>query len=180
MRFAALVLTALLTIPALTHADPLPKGFRYGIDLGGIGLFGDLNSQGTRVGAGLLLAYQFNDRHSLDVNYVGASFEDVDHRTIDIGGSIYDPESENRNHLSAGVSFVHNDFKLLSRSGDAAGVYVGGGMNWDLTTKLSWGYDVRYHKMFRAKATVAGREVTTVDDSYTLMLSLAYAPDLTD
>lgn len=173
-------MASILGFTSVANAEAPPKGFRYSLDAGTIGLLGDLNSQGTRFGAGFGVAYQMADPWSFDIDYIGASFEDVDHRAFDVGASWFLADFENQSHLSAGFSFLHNDIKLLSRSGDAAGIYLGGGMYFPLADRLSAGFDVRYRKAFQTKATIAGAEVTTVSDTYSLMLKLIYAPDLSD
>ncbi|MEK7358097.1 MAG: outer membrane beta-barrel protein [Bdellovibrionota bacterium] len=180
MRFIALLLASVLGFASSAHAEAPTKGFRYSLDVGGIAMHGDLNNQGTKVGAGFGATYQFNDRYSLELVYIGSSFEDVDHRAFDIGASWYHPDVAEDFHTSAGFSFIHNDFKLLSRSGDAAGIYLGLGMSWEVATRLRLGYDIRFHKAFPSKATIAGVEVTTVTDSTSMMFSVSYAPDLSE
>ncbi|MES2963912.1 MAG: hypothetical protein V4760_08475 [Bdellovibrionota bacterium] len=184
MRLAALAFICFIGFAQISHADGSKAGFSSTLYLGGISQVGELASQGLRFGAGFGATYKFDSDYAIDVAYQGASFNDIDHRDFDFGAK-YFPEieyfdQETNGHLSFGFSFIHNDFKTVSRSGDAVGIYVGAGMDFGLTERLRLGYELRFHKVAPSKATVAGTEITTVSDTASLMLALTYAPDFSD
>lgn len=182
MRLSTLILAMVLGFGSHALAQSPARGFRYGVDLGVAALHGDLNSQGMRFAAGFTAAHQFDDTMSIDLHYVGSSFDDIDHRTVDVGGSYYLPGEGYETHLSSGFSFINNDFKLLSRAGNSVALYVGGGASWLITDSLRAGIDFRFRKASTAKATIGAStsEITTVGDSSTVLLVLTHHPDFSE
>ena len=170
-----LVLPVVFLFSLSAHA--LEKGtIRAAGLLGQVGLFGDPGTNGAN-GLGLAgeVGFQLNEPLSLDIRYLGSSHTDINHRDLSVGAEYAFGDFENGYpHAALGMSFIHNDFKGAAISGDAAGIYVGGGLDFELTKSLQIGPDVRFVKAFTSHGLVKGVDQTTVGDSYSVMIRVSY------
>jgi opacity protein-like surface antigen len=177
LAIASLILSALvLNTPHAAQASE-PGTFRLGLVGGQVGLLGDPGTGGANsVGYGASAGYRLDDRVALEIQYVASSHSQVHHRNLGIGGDYYLGDYEKAYpHISAGMSFITNRFKVDDRVSDAAALYLGGGLEFELQRNLTLGPQFRYHKAFETKATVDNQEIKAVQDSYTLLIRLLYS-----
>ena len=171
----AAVLVTLVTLPADAQSRK-PGAFRFGVGVGQVGLLGDPGSGGANaIGFAGQIGYLLEETVALDISYLRSSHSDVDHSSLNVGGDFYVGDYEAAYpHFTAGMSFINNKFKNIAIQGDAVGVYVGGGLDFELRPRLRLGPQLRFTKAFEAKANLNGKEIKTVQDSYSLLLRLVY------
>lgn len=170
-------LIALSFLITASNAHAYTAGqFRISGLLGQVGLLGDPGDGGANaLGLGASLAYHLEDNLALEMRYLGSSHSDVDHREISFGAEYYFDDYEKAYpHIVGGMSFLNNDFGPADISGDAVGIYLGGGLTFDINRQFKVGPEVRYVKAFSSEGRIAGREVDTVADNYSLLLRLQY------
>ncbi len=178
-HFAALLIPIALLV-SVSPASAKGNGtFRLGLLAGQVSLLGDVadadaNSVGMGVTGGLYTA----ENLALEAAYLASSHTDVNHNEVSVGANYYlgDYRAAYPN-LSAGVAFISNKIKAAGITGDGFGLYAGGGWDFELTAKLTVGLQARYNLAFEGKTRVNGVDVTTVDDSVTVLLRLLYAFD---
>lgn len=178
-RWSYNAIAALSLIAAGTPALATEVGeFRFSAAAGQVGLFGDPGQGGANaLGVGLGIGYQFDDQIAFDIQYTMSNHSDVEHADLAVGADYYFGDYEKAYpHLSVGFSFLNNKFKNVGSTGEAAGIYVGGGLAFELNRNVTVGPELRFQKAFDSKGTVAGRQITTVADSYSLLLKLTYSP----
>lgn len=168
-------ISALGLAPKQAHAFE-PGRFKLGALGGQVGLMGDPGSNGANaLGFGVLGGFQLDESLALNIQYTTSSHSRVDHHDISVGGDYYLGDYTNAYpHLTAGMSFITNKFKDGDVSGNAAAIYVGGGLDFELRRDLTLGPQLRYQKAFEASGKLNNQDVKTVQDSYTLMIRLIY------
>jgi hypothetical protein len=172
MKFALL---ALLFFSSSSHA--LEKGtIRAAGLVGQVGLFGDPGTNGSNaLGLAGEVGFQVNEPLAIDIRYLGSSQTEIDHRDLSVGAEYAFADFESGYpHAELGMSFIHNDWKNAAIGGDAAGIYVGGGLDFELTKSLQIGPDARFVKAFASHGLVKGADQTTVGDNYSVMIRLSY------
>lgn len=177
-----LMLSALLVFMC-ANAGALERGtLRVAALAGQVGLFGDPGSNGANaLGLAGSAGFQINETLALELRYLGSNHTDVTHRDLSVGAEYAFGDFESGYpHASAGMSFLSNDFKNASISSTAAGVYIGGGLDFELARHLQIGPDVRFVKAFETHGKVAGVDRTTIGDNYSVMIRLSYLIDLND
>ena len=144
---------------------------------GQVGLLSDPGAKGANsVGVALGAGYMLEDNFELEMQYLASNHPEVEHRDLSVGGNYYLGDYENAYpHISFGMSFLTNRFTAAGSVGDAVAIYLGGGLNFELSRNLSLGPEVRYQKAFEAKGEVAGRDIVRVGDSYMILMKLSYA-----
>lgn len=172
---AILTTVAALTAPSAASAAEVGQ-FRLGALLGQVGLSGDPGSGGNNaIGLGVLGGFRLDDQLALDIQFLSSSHSRVDHRELSVGADYYLGDYEKASpHISVGMTFNNNRFKDASFTGDAAGLYIGGGLEFELNPGLTIGPEVRYQKAFEATAKINNVDTKTVQDSYSLLLRLLY------
>ncbi len=174
-----------LASPALaqdtTTGDPLqpvpPSGFRFGGLFGQNTLTSDPGDGGQNgFGFAASISYKIQDAVALDLRYLIANHSETDHREISFGGDYYFGNFEQAfPYASLGIALLNNNLRKFSRNGDAAGAYIGVGVEYDIYPTLRLGPEFRYMKAFTAQANLSGREINSVADSYALMIRLLYS-----
>jgi opacity protein-like surface antigen len=170
-------LTALAALMAPLSASAYDKGlFRFSGVLGQVGLLGDPGDAGANgIGFGVGAAYQVEENLAFDIRYLGSSHSEVDHRDLSVGAEYYFGDYTNAYpHAEVGMSFLSNEIKNADVSGDAVGLYIGGGLSFELSKSLMIGPEVRFVKAFEAETTINNQTVSTVEDSYSLLIRLQY------
>lgn len=174
--FALLTVTALL-LSISESAQAYDKGqFRFSGVLGQVGLLGDPGDEGANaLGFGVGAAFQVEDNLAFDIRYMGSNHANAKHTDISVGAEYYFGDYTNAYpHAQLGMSFLSNDIKDVDISGDAVGVYVGGGLSFELSRSLMIGPEIRFVKGFESKSNINGVSVTTVGDNYSILLRLQY------
>lgn len=186
-RFYLRLLLAFLPLGlSLMHsvgfASEEPGHFRLGFLAGQVGLFGDPGSGGANsVGYGLEVGYRLDERLALTMHYVSSSHTRVDHRDLSVGADYFLGDYETASpHLSFGMSFIGNSFKDVAAAGDAAGIYIGGGLDFEVTPSLTIGPQVFYQKAFESTTKVGATDLKTVQDSYMVLLRVLFQLGITD
>ncbi len=166
----------------LEEADPSP--FNLGVALGQVGLAGDPGSKGANaLGYSFILGYELESGVMIDARLLTSRHADTTHTEITLGGE-YGFDIEDlalwTPYLSGGVAYITNNFNEANVSGNAAGIYVGTGVDYSPNLQFSIGPEFRYVKGFEAKAQPQGTasEIKTVQDSYTFMIRILYALSL--
>lgn len=174
---AAVPLLACLLLVVPSPSSGADKGqFVISGSGGQVGLLNDPGREGAN-GLGLALGagYRLDNNLELEMQYLLSSHSAVDHRSLDVGALYYFSDYENAwPHLSVGMSFISNKFKNGGITGDAAALYVGGGLFFELSRNVTLGPEVRYQKAFESRGRVNEQDVTTVGDSYTVLLRLNF------
>ena len=175
LLIASALSLAVFALP--NKASAYEKGqFRFSGVLGQVGLLGDPGDRGANaLGFGVGAAFQVEENLAFDLRYMGSNHANVSHTDISVGAEYYFGDYTNAYpHAQLGMSFLNNDIKNADISGDAVGIYVGGGLSFELSRNLMIGPEVRFVKGFESKSTVNGVDVTTVGDSYSILLRLQY------
>lgn len=174
-RLILLIGLLVLTFPLQSIAAEAGQ-FRVGAGVGQIGLLDDPSTGGgNAVGYQALVGYQIEDNLALDISYAFSSPNRVDHSDLTVSGDYYFGDYETSYpHLSAGISFISNRFKDVSVTGDAVALQFGGGLEFELSRNFRVGPEIRYQKAFEAKALVNDQEITSVGDSYLVLLRFLY------
>lgn len=176
------LISALLVL-LCTQAHALERGtLRVAALAGQVGLFGDPGNNGaSALGLAGAAGFQVTEPLALELRYLGSNYTDVDHRDLSVGAEYAFADFESGfPHVTAGMSFIHNEFKKGAISGDAAGIYIGGGLDFELARGLQIGPDVRFVKAFTTHQQVSGVDQVTVGDNYSVMLRLSYLIPLND
>lgn len=176
LKFAFLITgTALGLVPATASALE-PGRFQLGVSAGQVGLLGDPGSGGANaLGYGLLGGFQLDDRLALNIQFIRSSHTRVNHSALSVGGDFYVGDyTAAYPHISAGMSFISNEFKNGDVSGNAAAIYIGGGLDFELKRNLVLGPEFRYQKAFEASGKLNNQDIHTVQDSYNVMIRLIY------
>ena len=176
-RFIASALTALAVLSSSQSASAYTAGqFRLSGVLGQVGLLGDPGDDGANaIGLGLGAAYQLDENLAFDIRFMGSSHSNIAHRDLSVGAEYYFGDYTNAYpHIQVGMSFLSNELKAQNISGDAVGIYVGGGLAFELSRKFQIGPELRFVKAFEANRTINGTGITTVADNYSLLLRLQY------
>jgi hypothetical protein len=170
-----LIFSTLVTLTSLAHAYE-KRTIRASGLIGQVGLLGDPGNGGAN-GLGLAgaLGFQVTEPLAFEIRYLGSLHSDVDHRDLSVGAeyNLADFESGTP-HLQAGMSFIHNAFKTGAVGADAAGLYLGAGLDFELAKSLQIGPEVRVVKAFSTHGLVNGRDITTVGDEYSVMIRFSY------
>jgi hypothetical protein len=177
-----LILTALL-IFFCTTSHALERGtLRVAALAGQVGLFGDPGANGSNaLGLAGSVGFQISDMLALELRYLASNHSEVNHRDLSVGAEYAIGDFETGYpHLSAGMSFLSNEFPNASISASAAGIYVGGGLDFELARHLQIGPDVRYVKSFESHGRVSGIDRMTIGDDYSVMIRLSYLIGLND
>jgi hypothetical protein len=149
---------------------------------GQVGLFGDPGSNGANsLGLAGSAGFQISEVLALEIRYLASNHTEVNHRDLSVGAEYAFGDFEaGYPHAEAGMSFLSNDFKNAAISASAAGLYIGGGLDFELARHLQIGPDVRFVKAFTSHGRVAGIDQTTIADNYSVMLRLSYLIDLNE
>jgi hypothetical protein len=140
--------------------------WRFGAQLGQVSLLngaaqGDENSFGWGGTAGVFL----NKKLVLEADYLSSRHNSVDHSHLAFGANYYLGEYDwGLPNLSAGISFISNEFGNIGASGDGIGPYIGGGVDLAIRQNLSVGLQLRYQKISEGKTTINGVDYTTTGD----------------
>lgn len=172
---ALLLTTSLMLVSA--NAEAYDKGqFRFSGILGQVGLLGDPGDRGANaLGFGVGAAFQVEENLAFDIRYMGSNHSNASHTDISVGAEYYFGDYTNAYpHAQLGMSFLSNEIKNADISGDAVGIYVGGGLSFELSKNMMIGPEVRFVKGFEAKSNVNGVDVTTVGDNYSILLRFQY------
>jgi hypothetical protein len=176
-------LISALLICLCVNAKAIERGtLRVSALAGQVGLFGDPGNGGANaLGLAGSAGFQVSDALALELRYLNSSHSDVNHGDLSVGGEYAFGDFESGYpHGEIGMSFIHNEFKSGSISGDAAGLYIGGGLDFELARQLQIGPDVRFVKAFTTHGQVNGVDTTMVGDNYSVMIRISYLLDLTD
>jgi|GEM_PF-4624837 len=177
-----LLISALLVFLSLqTHA--LERGtLRVAALAGQVGLFGDPGNSGANaLGLAGSAGFQVSEPLALELRYLGSNYSDVNHRDLSVGAEYAFADFESGfPHVQAGMSFIQNEFKKGAITGSAAGIYIGGGLDFELARNLQIGPEVRYVKAFTTHQQVSGVDQDTVSDNYSVMLRISYLIGLTE
>ncbi len=174
-RLLTLLAIAAMWLPHTSVAQP-EGTFRLGVVAGQVGLLGDVGNQDSNsIGFGVTGGLYLRDDLALEANFVSSQHTDVDHNELAFGANYYLGDyTYAYPNLAAGVSFISNKIKAANLTGDGFGLYVGGGWDFELTSRITAGLQARYTLAFEGKSRVNNVDVTTVDDSVSVLLRFMY------
>ncbi len=177
-----LILSALLVLLSLGANALEPRTLRVAALAGQTGLFGDPGSNGANaLGLAGAVGFQITEPLALELRYLGSNHTEVSHRDLSVGAEYAFGDFESGYpHLAVGMSFLANDFRNASISASAAGIYVGGGLDFELARHLQIGPDIRFVKAFNTHGRVNNVDQTTIGDNYSVMIRLSYLIGLDD
>jgi opacity protein-like surface antigen len=180
-RLLILILTVTPLLSIQAHAADSGQ-FHLGVSAGQVGLFNDPGADGANgLGAGLSVGYMLDSSFELELQYLASSHTNIDHSDISVGANYYLSDYEHAYpHISAGMTFLTNHFKGQGASGTAAGLFLGGGLGFELSRDWTLGPEVRYQKAFESHGHVGGLDQITVGDSYMILLRLSWTPSSGD
>jgi len=174
------VVVALASVVAGSHASALTESvWRVGLLAGQIGLLDNVGQRDPNsVGYGLTAGYLITDDLVFESSYVRSSHDDVSHHEVSFGANYYvgDYVAAYPN-LAAGVTFIRNRLTDIAISADGVGFYFGGGWDFEITPVVLTGIQARYLATVESKTNVRGREFSTVDDSFSVLLRFIYRFD---
>ncbi|MCM2280437.1 MAG: porin family protein [Bdellovibrionaceae bacterium] len=174
-RFAFTLAVAILCVPHSLWAKE-DGAFRLGLLAGQVALLGDVgNADSNGVGLGATGGVYVSPTLALEASYLSSSHTDVDHNELSFGAN-YDLGDYTTGYpnLVGGVTFISNKLKPANVTGDGFGLYAGGGWDFELSPQITAGLQARYNLAFEGKTRVNGVDVTTVDDSVSVLLRFLY------
>jgi hypothetical protein len=184
MILKRLLLSALAITPLFAfEAQAADAGqFHLGVSAGQVGLLNDPGADGANgLGVGISAGYMLRSNFELEMQYLGSDHSSVEHGDISVGANYYLSDYENAYpHISGGMSFLTNHFNGQAASGTAAGLYLGGGLGFELSRDWTLGPEVRYQKAFESHGRVAEVDRITVGDSYLILMRLTWTPSSGD
>lgn len=160
-----------------TAGEAADKGdWRIGALAGQVSLLGDVgNDDPNGVGYGMTGGYYIDENLALEASYLSSKHTCVGHNDLSFGAEYYLGDYlAAYPSLSAGVSFLSNKIKTINSTGDAFAFYVGTGFDFEVSERFTVGLNARFQKAFEGKTQINGVNVTTVDDSMTVMLRFLY------
>lgn len=178
------IFSAALLLPAAGNA--FNKGtWRVGALAGQIGVQGDVGktqagaTDPNSVGFGLTAGTYVDEELAVEGSLIFSSHENLEHTNLSFGANYYfgDYVAAYPNAV-AGVSFISNEVQDTKVSGDAFGLYLGGGFDFELNPQITTGIQLRFTKAFEeSKATANGVQVATAGDTFMVLLRAMYTFD---
>ncbi len=180
--FRTLLLSVMLLAPPAFSMNE--SQYSLGLLGGHIALTGEVSEVDKQggLGVGLLGGYAVRDDLFFNIQYYQASLGQVKHSAFTVGGDFYlmGPDAA-APYVSAGLGLLSNevDFGRVGAqkaeiSAEAFALYLGGGVEFELTSAMRFGLQARYNFAFEAKENVAGTPRTVVQDSYSVLARWIY------
>ncbi len=153
--------------------------WRLGALAGQMSLMGDVSKEDPNgVAYGVTAGYFVEDHIVLESMFLSSSHTTVNHTDLSFGADYYLGDYITAYpSLSAGVSFLANKIKSVGITGDAFALYAGGGFDFEISEFLTAGIQARYQKAFEGRTRINGVDVTTVDDTFSVLLRFLYRFD---
>ncbi len=153
--------------------------WRLGGLAGQVSLLGNVSTADPNgVAYGVSAGYFVEDHIALESMFLSSSHTNVNHTALSFGADYYLGDYITAYpSLSAGVSFLANKIKSAEITGDAFALYLGGGFDFEISEFLTAGIQARFQKAFEGKTRINGVDVTTVDDTFSVLLRFLYRFD---
>lgn len=152
---------------------------RVGLQAGQIGLLQDVGSRaGGALGFGGYFNYVNSENLAFEVGYLGSSHTKLTHSEVPIGFNYYfGNEDKLLTQFLAGVVFITNklDEQPVGLSSSGFGIYLGAGIDFDISEEIKSGLQLRYVKGFEQTVQLSsGERISSLQDNYTFMVRVGY------
>ncbi len=152
---------------------------RLGIQAGQVGLLQDVGGRsGNAVGFGAFFNFAASEDLMFEIGYLSSQHTRLSHSEVPIGINYYFENSEKLAYQAlAGATFISHSLQEhpVDLSSSGFGLYIGAGLDLDVSNSLKSGVQLRYVKGFEQTVQLAtGERIASIQDHYTLMLRLAY------
>lgn len=172
MRSLFFLLALLLNQPvfAMDEGD-----IRLGVLGGNNSLLSSVGNGGDNVlSTGAIVAYQMLDDIVFNLTYLTSNHTNigVKHSNLSLGLDYYTGgDGTIAFYVSGGAALLNNKRTNATYDGSAMGVFVGGGMDFQVNSKFLFGLKARYNKAFE---TAAADGTKTVQDSVDVLAAVQF------
>lgn len=178
--FSMLVVTILLVGAPLTSYAIQDGDYRLGVLAGNMEQGGTLKDRGSLLGYGLGFGYMFTDDMLFDFDIISGSSKLMSQSQINIGISYYYAQINTAYfNLSGGMNIINNGVKYSDSetiSTGASGLYLGLGLDYDISARFTAGFQFRYSYLKPSKKLneAATEEVSVTDSVINSFFRLSY------